>query len=85
MTVSELIWQYKSHNPKGHYFDPATLKFFGERLSEMRVAKDVVTVMDASGRKHHAYCLSSRQRNYPGGPRRKYTYFDAETFEDIIL
>ena len=85
MTVSELIYQYKSHNPHGHYFDRDTLKFFGERQSEMHVAKDIVVVKDAGGMIHKAYCLSSRQRNYPGGPRRKYTYFDVETFQDIIL
>ena len=85
MTVSELICQYRAHNPTGHFFDADTLRFFGERRSEMRVMKDIETVTDISGEKHRAYCLSSLQRKAPGGPRRAYHYFDAETFDHIVM
>ena len=84
MDVYELIRQYDRHNPNGHYFDHDTLKFFGERLSDMRVLKDKVKVRDSSGNEHIAYCLSSLQRNHPCGKRRKYSYFDHGTFEQII-
>ena len=85
MNIYTFINKYYQHNPHGHYFDRDTLKVYGERISEMRVLKEIETVTDISGEVHQAYCLSSRQHKYPGGPRRKYTYFDVNTFDDIIL
>ena len=84
MNVYTLISKYKQNNPAGHYFDHETLKFFGERVSEMRVLKSISEVKDYSGNVHKAYCLSSLQHNHPCGARRKYTYFDVETFEEIM-
>ena len=37
--IDELIRAYYQKNPSGHYFDSDTLKFFGERRSDMRPAK----------------------------------------------
>ena len=84
MTVSTLRHNYYKNNPDGQYFDYDTLKFFGERESEMRVLKDIVKVRDISGDLHDAYCLSSLQRKAPGGPRRHYAYFDCETCSPIV-
>lgn len=81
--AEELIGAYYGSHPNGHYFDYDTLKFFGERRSEMRLLKSLETVTDWSGEKHTCYVISSLQRNYPGGARRKYHYFDTETFNDI--
>jgi hypothetical protein len=83
MTVDNLISNYRQSQPKGHFFDPDTLKFFGERYSEMRVLKELAEKTDYSGKKHKCYVLSSYQRKAPGGPRRAYHYFDAETFRPI--
>ena len=85
MTVYGLIQRYYEHNPNGHYFDSDTLRFFGERISEMRVLKDTVKIKSAGGEEHECYCLSKRSRKYPGGPRRTYAYFDITTFEDVIV
>lgn len=85
MTVYELKTKYLEHHPNGHFFDRNTLKFFGETLSTMRVLAGFYSVKDYSGNEHKAYCLSSYQRNYPGGPRRHLSYFDAETFEHIMM
>lgn len=85
MEVWQLIRNYYQNNPHGHYFDTDTLRFFGERKSEMRVLKGTVTVKDISGNEHVCYCLSSLQRNYPGGPRRKYTWFDAKNFNEVTV
>lgn len=85
MDVYRLMAEYANHNPCGHYFDRETLRFFGERISEMRVLKHTVTVTDSSGRQHTAYCLSSLQRNNPGGPKRHYAWFDATTYENLIV
>lgn len=76
---------YYGKHPDGHYFDHDTLKWFGERMSEMRLLKGTKTVTDISGEEHECYVLSSLQRKYPGGPRRKYTYFDVETLDDVML
>lgn len=74
---------YRTH-PNGHFFDAKTLKFFGERASEMRLLKGTVTVTDVCGEKHTCYVVSSRQRPAPPlKPRRTYHYFDTTTFEDV--
>lgn len=75
---------YYQKHPNGHYFDRDTLKFFGETLSTMRLLKGTAKIKDISGEQHECYVLSSLQRKHPGGPRRKYTYFDIHTLEDII-
>jgi len=84
MTVYGLINRYQQHNPHGHFFDRDTLRFFGERVSEMRILKGFSTVRDCSGNVHKCYCLSSLQRKAPGGARRVYHYFDSVTFDHII-
>ena len=83
--INELISAYYRKNPSGHYFDHDTLKFFGERVSDMRLLKGTVKVKDVCGEEHEAYCISRLQRKYPGGPRRTYAYFDIETLDDIII
>lgn len=75
---------YYEKHPNGHYFDRDTLKFFGESFSTMRLLKGTVKIKDISGDEHECYVLSSLQRKYPGGPRRKYTYFDIHTLDYII-
>lgn len=84
-SVYGLMDAYKEKHPHGHFFDHDTLKFFGERLSEMRLLKQTETVTDVSGEKHECYVLSSLQRKHPMGPRRKYTFFDVETLDDVIV
>lgn len=76
MTVYTIMQEYRNHHPHGHYFDTETLRFFGERISEMRVLKKTKIV---NGRV--CYVLSTLQRNAPGGPIRHYAYVDAETFD----
>ncbi len=81
--INEFIKAYYEKNPDGHYFDPETLKFFGECLSEMRLLKKTVKIKDISGKEYEAYVISRLQRNHPGGPRRTYAYFDADTLEPL--
>lgn len=76
--------EYKKRHPQGHFFDAETLKFFGERFSEMRVLQGVRGITDICGNIRRAYCVSSLQHKAPKGPQRCYHYFDAETFEHII-
>lgn len=80
----ELADRYKTKHPNYHFFDRSTLKFFGERMSEMRVLKDPVSVVNSSGDRHTCWVLSSLQRKHPDGPTRVYHYFDTETYNDII-
>ncbi len=85
MTVHRLIDLYREKNPGGHFFDRDTLRFFGERLSEMRVLKEMADVTDILGKKHRCFVLSSYQRNRPIGPKRKYTYFDSTTYRPVVM
>ena len=84
-SVYGLISAYQSKHPTGHFFDRETLKFFGERISEMRLLKDRATVTDCCGEKHECYVLSSLQRKHPAGPTRAYHYFDVETIDDVSV
>ncbi len=82
--IDQLIDRYYETHPNGHFFDAKTLKFFGERRSEMRLLKGTVQITDACGEKHTCYVVSSRQRPGPPlSPRRVYHHFDVETLEDI--
>lgn len=83
--IDDLIREYYIKQPNGHYFDRDTLKFFGERRSDMRLLKGTVKVTNIRGEEHEAYCISRLQRNYPGGPRRTYAYFDVNTLDDITI
>lgn len=76
MTVYKLMQSHKQNFPYSHFFDKETLRFFGERISEMRVLKKTEIVDGVE-----CYVLSSLQHNAPGGARRAYHYFDAATFE----
>mgnify|MGYP000844540611 FL=1 len=76
---------YQERHPEGHFFDDETLKFFGERLSEMRLLRNQVEVTDLSGEIHKCYVLSSMQRNAPCGPERAYHYFDVDTIDSIFV
>lgn len=75
---------YYQKRPNGHFFDEATLKFFGETMSSMRLLKHKTIVTDSMGEHHTCYVLSSLQRKHPCGPRRTYHYFDIETLDDVI-
>ena len=81
--IHDFIKDYTEKRPDGHYFDRDTLKFFGERLSDMRVFKKTKTKEDYRGKKHICYVVSRLQRNHPNGPTRTRAFFDVETFEDI--
>jgi hypothetical protein len=83
--INDFIKAYYEKNPSGHYFDQETLKFFGERLSDMRLLKKTVKVKDIRGVEHEAYVISRLQRNHPGGPRRTRAYFDIDTLDNIII
>lgn len=85
MTVYELKRNYYKNNPDGHFFDRDTLRFFGERMSDMRVLKNTVIIKDYRGNDHECYCLSSYQRKHPCGPTRAYHYFDVKDFDNIVI
>ena len=84
MTIYEFVRKYYKAWPDGHYFDRQTLKSFGERLSETRVLKGTAMIKTADGTTHECYVLSRMQRNYPGGPRRSYAYFEIETMRNVF-
>lgn len=46
MPVWKLVDIYQGKHPGGHFFDRDTLKFFGERLSDMRVLSETKTIKD---------------------------------------
>lgn len=81
----QLIEKYKRLHLESHYFDQDTLRFFGESISEMRLLKGTKTIADSSGKERECYVLSCTQKNYPGGKKRIYHYFDARTLKDVSV
>lgn len=81
-TYNQLKTAYYNKHPHGHFFDYATLKWFGERESDMRLLKSKAKIKAWDG-EHICYVLSSYQRKHPLGARRVHHYFDIETLEDI--
>ena len=84
MTIYEFIEKYRVAQPDGHFFDRETLRFFGERLSEMRVLRDTAIIECDDGKTRECYVLSRFQRKHPRGPRRTYAFFDIETLDDVF-
>ena len=85
MTVQELIRKYRERNPDGHYFDSSALSFFGEKIDEMEIIPlgNRDEIMDNYGKIHKVVCLKAFAHKHPNGQALHYTYFDAETFEEI--
>lgn len=82
MTVDELIMSYQRTHPQGHYFDDDTLRFFGERKSEMRIVGEVEHE-DNDGNLVRGYMLKTIQHNHPLGTKPHYVFFDAEKFDPV--
>jgi hypothetical protein len=83
--IYELRNAYYKKNPDGHYFDADTLKFFGERFSDMKLLKGTSKITDICGEVHEVYTISRLQRNHPNGAQRTHAYFDINTLDDVIL
>ena len=83
MTVNELIRKHEELNPRSHFFDKDTLKFFGETISGMYLYKKTTKVKDYSGELHECYVISCIQKNSPLKNKRYYHYFDTTTFDAI--
>ena len=84
MTVRELKSAYERKHPNGKFFDRETLRFFGEKLSTMRVIDGIHNIVDLCGGHHRCYVLGSLQRNHPFGPTIMYFYFDIDTIDDVF-
>ena len=87
MTFYELKNKVIDTGRETHFFDADTLKFFGERLSDMRLLKGTVAITDICDEKHECYCVSVKRRKNAFGPCKPYThyhYFDANTFRHVI-
>lgn len=84
MTVYGLMREFEVRGVNPYFFSRDSLKFFGNRISEMRVLKRTAKITDYDGTDHECYVLSVLHRNHPRGiPTRGYYYFDTETFERI--
>lgn len=63
------------------YFHKDTLKYYGERLSDMRILKTRENITDSMGKKHEqAIVVSKKSKGV-----RSYAYFDKDTLKLIQL
>ena len=87
MTFYQLKNKIETAGGENHFFDHDTLKFFGERLSEMRLLKDTVEITDVCGEKHTCYVISATRRKNVFKSCKPYAYhhyFDTTTFQHVI-
>lgn len=82
-TVAELVSEYRRHNPKGHFFDPDTLAFFGEKISKMQYM-GLTVIPDVYERNRRCHKIWSEENDSVLGTRWKLHYFDALTFDHVI-
>lgn len=82
--IYDLKRAYREKHPDGHFFDDETLRFFGERLSEMHVLKGTVKITDILGKEHECYVLSCYQRPPFGQKKRVHHYFDVEDIDEVF-
>lgn len=83
--ASRFVDDYRETHPTRHLFDKEKQKYFGERISEMRVLKNLATVTDYSGNEHKCFVLSTYRHKYsPNGQRRNYYYFDIENLAHVL-
>lgn len=80
MTVQGLIKAYKKHNPNGHYFDDANLKFFGDDLENAAVKFCRIPIGNGTVA---VWRYRAIQLNAPIQPYVSVRYFHAQTFEEI--
>jgi hypothetical protein len=71
MTPYELKRRYYEHNPNGHFFDPKTMKFFGDTMKNYGVT-------ELQG----YYCLYRKHPVKQG--LQCSSWFDKETFEENL-
>lgn len=83
-SVGELIYQHEKAHPTSKFFNEETLKYFGERRSDMYLYKETEKVISAGGDPHICYRLRSKQRKAPGGPKTVYHFFDVNTLAQVI-
>lgn len=83
MTVPELVSQYRQHNPTGHFFDPKTLAFYGEKISKMKYM-GMTVIPDVYDRKRKCHKIWSEENDIVLGRRWKFHYFDEITFDHVI-
>ena len=81
ITLRKLIEELEKRG--SYYFSEETLRFFGERLSDMHVLKETVTIRDDQGVARECYVLSKVSKGWDGKRFRNYDYFDIETLERV--
>ena len=81
MTVYKLREELEKQG--SYYFSDDTLKFFGERLSDMYILKKTEKIKDYNGEIHDCYVLSKLYKDYKGRKVRNHDYFDIHTLERI--
>ena len=87
MTVSRLKFRIKEHHPDDHYFDRETMKFFGNRESEMYVHKKPIRLLCNDGKTRTAWVLKRVNRRdafKDCAPFVSYDYFDTRTFRRLF-
>lgn len=82
ITLKQLIQEYEKRNSP--YFDKKTLKFWGEKISDMKILKDTVIKKDFQSNKHECIVLSKISKDFYGNSYRNYDYFDIDTLDRII-
>jgi hypothetical protein len=79
MTVAELRWSVETYSTQSKlFFTAASLRLFGDTLSNFYVSRQPVTIETSSGR--HVLCWRLRRKESVDNGMQADTYFNTETF-----
>lgn len=84
ISISWIIAEYKKRHPDGHYFDNDTLKFWGEKICDMRLSKRLHYV-EVGNSVYNCYKLTVPAKDPfdDNKPFDHITYFDEQTFSPV--
>ena len=86
MDIQKFAYEYRKHNPDGHFFDKSKMSFYGESIEEMEVVSlsGRGKIIDSECNERQVWCVKSiSHKNVEYGCNVHYTYFDKETFEEV--
>lgn len=83
MYMSVSLLKEELEHKGSYYFSKSTLRFFGERLSDMYILKNTQIKKSSSGDIHECFVLSKLSKSWDGVKFRNYDYFDINTLKRV--
>ncbi|NMW84711.1 hypothetical protein HKO22_02995 [Peptoniphilus sp. AGMB00490] len=79
ITLEKLVREYERRG--SDYFKKDTLKFYGEKLKEMKIKDEIREIRDRKGNLHKCIVLQKISTGMFGDKYLDYDYFDMDTLD----